>query len=398
MGRWRVLGVAGLLLGLLAQASTVHADSHPDAIEKIVRDSMRENHLRAVIVRVTRGDKVVTTRAFGQSLTGVKATKRMRFRNGAVAFAYVSTLLMKYVDQGKVDLNATIDEWLPGLPNADRVTLKMLANQTSGYPDYERDTDWVLAFEQNPFREWTYKQRLRVAFSKPVLFDPGTNWSYSHTNFMLLGRILAKVGGDSLASLLRREVLKPMGLKSTVANQSSEIPAPVLHAFSSERRGYFGLPATTRFYEETTHWNTAWGTPVGATQTTDIVDLARTARAVGSGTLLSKKSYLAMTKSRLIGFGQRQDNCAPSCFTQVVGYNYGLGIVRSGDWILQNPLLSGYAATMAYLPKKDVAIAVSVTFGEKAFDADGNYPNASDGIFREVGALMAPKAPPPVRR
>jgi hypothetical protein len=66
--------------------------------------------------------------------------------------------------------------------------------------------------------------------------------------------------------------------------------------------------------------------------------------------------------------------------------------------MLQNPLLSGYAATMAYLPKKDVAIAVSVTFDEKAFDADGNYPNASDGIFREIGALMAPKDPPPVKR
>ncbi len=394
----RVVAVGAVSIGLLLPASAAHAETKAESIDRIVREAKRENHLRAVIVRVTKGDKVVTSRAYGTSLDGVRATTRMRFRNGAVAFAYVSTLLLKYVDQGKVSLDDTIDEWLPGLPNADRVTLKMLANQTSGYPDYERDTDWVLAFEQNPFREWTYKERVKIAFSKPVLFEPGTNWSYSHTNFMLLGRILAKVGGAPLATLLKREVLKPMGLKSTVANQSSEIPAPVLHAFSSERRGYLGLPPSTRFYEETTHWNTAWGTPVGATQTTDIVDLARSARAVGTGKLLSKKSYRAMTKSRLIGFGQRQDNCAPSCFTQVVGYNYGLGIVRSGAWMLQNPLLSGYAATMAYLPKKDVAIAVSVTFGEKAFDAEGSYPNASDGIFREIGALMAPKDAPPVKR
>ena len=394
----RVVAVGAVSIGLLLPATAAHAETKAESIDRIVREAKRENHLRAVIVRVTKGDKVVTSRAYGTSLDGVRATTRMRFRNGAVAFAYVSTLLLKYVDQGKVSLDDTIDEWLPGLPNADRVTLKMLANQTSGYPDYERDTDWVRAFEQNPFREWTYKERVKIAFSKPVLFEPGTNWSYSHTNFMLLGRILAKVGGAPLATLLKREVLKPMGLKSTVANQSSEIPAPVLHAFSSERRGYLGLPATTRFYEETTHWNTAWGTPVGATQTTDIVDLARSARAIGTGKLLSKKSYRAMTKSRLIGFGQRQDNCAPSCFTQVVGYNYGLGIVRSGAWMLQNPLLSGYAATMAYLPKKDVAIAVSVTFGEKAFDAEGSYPNASDGIFREIGALMAPKDAPPVKR
>lgn len=390
--------MGGLVVAtLLAPAMPAHADDR-SRIDKIVRDSMRENHLRAVIVRVTKGDKVVTTRAYGSSLTGVPATKRMRFRNGAVAFAYVSTLLLKFVDAGKVSLNDTVDEWLPDLPTSDKVTLKMLANQTSGYPDYERDADWAMAFEADPFYEWTYKERLRVAFSKPVLFEPGTNWSYSHTNFMLLGRILAKVGGQPLVTLIRREVLKPMGLKATVANQTSEIPSPVLHAYSSERRGYLELPAMAKFYEESTYWNMAWGTPVGATQTTDIFDLARSARAIGKGTLLSKKSYRAMTKSRLIGFGQRQDNCTPSCFTQSVGYNYGLGIVRSGAWMLQNPLLGGYGATMAYLPEKDVSIAVAVTFEEAAFDSDGGYPNASDGIFRQIGAVMAPKDPPPVKR
>lgn len=394
----RVLGVGMLAAGLLFPTAAAGAESKPEAIDRIVREAKRDEHLRAVIVRVTRGDKVVTTRAYGTSLDGIRATKRMRFRNGAVAFAYVSTLLLKYVDQGKVSLDDTIDEWLPDLPNADRVTLKMLATQTTGYPDYERDPAFELAFEKDPFHEWTYKERLKIAFSKPVLFEPGTNWSYSHTNFMLLGRILAKVGRAPLATLLKREVLTPLGLKATVANQTSEIPAPVLHAFSSERRGYLDLPATTQFYEESTHWSMAWGTPVGATQTTDIFDLARSARLIGTGKLLSKKSYRAMTKSRLIGFGQREDNCTPSCFTQSVGYNYGLGIVRSGEWMLQNPLLGGYAATMAYLPKKDVAIAVAVTFDQKAFDADGNYPNASDGIFREIGALMAPKDAPPVRR
>jgi CubicO group peptidase (beta-lactamase class C family) len=367
-------------------------------ITTIVREAMQEQHLNAVIVRVTKGDKVVTTKAFGNSLAGVPATKNMRFRNGAVAFAYVSTLLLQYVDEGKVELSDTIDRWLPDLPNADKVTLKMLANQTSGYPDYERDPDWELAFVQDPFHEWTYKERLKVAFAKPVLFDPGTNWSYSHTNFMLLGKILSEVGDKPLAKLLERKVLGPMGLQATVADQTAQIPGPVLHAFSSERRGALGLPADVDFYEESTFWNMAWGTPVGATQTTNIYDLTRTARAVGAGTLLSKKSYRAMTQPRLLGFGQRQENCAPSCFQQSIGYNYGLGVVRTGDWLLQNPLLGGYAATMANLPGKDISIAVATTFKQEAFNADGSYPNASDGIFRQIGAVMAPKQPPPVKK
>lgn len=385
-------------LALVAPAPAVMAAPVDQQIDKVVREQMEQDHLRAVIVRVTKGDRVVATRAYGTSMDGVPATSRMRFRNGAVAFAYVSTLLLKYVDQGKVRLDDPVGRWLPGLPNADRVTLKMLANQTSGYPDYERDPAWEAAFEADPFHIWTFAQRRRVAFAKPVLFEPGTNWSYSHTNFMLLGRILAEVGGQPLRVLLRKEVLRPLGLRATVADQTSQIPEPALHAFSSERRGYLGLAADVPFYEESTFWNMAWGTPVGATQTTDIRDLARSARGIGTGRLLTRKSYRAMTQPRLLGFGQRQDNCAPSCFTQVIGYNYGLGIVRSGDWLLQNPLLGGYGATMAYLPGKDVAIAVATTFTEEAFSADGSYPNASDAIFRRIGAEMAPKQAPPIKR
>jgi CubicO group peptidase (beta-lactamase class C family) len=400
-GQWTARVVIGgsVLSGLLGTTLPATADPPgPREITKIVREEMDSNHLNAVIVRVTKGDKVITTRAFGNSMSGVPATKNMRFRNGAVAFAYVSTLLLRFVDEGKVGLNDTVDRWMPNLPNSDKVTLKMLANQTSGYPDYERDPAFDKGFYGDPFDEWTYKERRKVAFSRPPLFEPGTNWSYSHTNFMLLGKILAEVGDKPLAKLLKQKVLRPMGLKATVANQTAKIPSPVLHAFTSERRGFLGLAPDVSFSEESTFWNMAWGTPVGATQTTNIYDMTRSARAVGTGKLLSKKSYRAMTQPRLLGFGQRQDNCAPSCFQQSIEYNYGLGIVRTGDWLLQNPLLGGYGATMAYLPEKDIAIAVATTFKQEAFDSDGGYPNASDGIFREIGALMAPKQAPPVKK
>lgn len=356
---------------------------------------MEADSLRAVIVKVTRGNKVVTKQAFGESLDGVPARTNMRFRNGAVAFAYIGTLLLQFVDEGKVSLDDTIDRWLPTLPEADQVTLKMLANQTSGYPDFETDPGWTAAFNADPFQSWTYERRLEYAFDRPMQFASGTNWSYSHTNFMILGEILSTIGKKPLATLLREKVLKPMGLKSTTASRTGAIPSPVLHAFSSERRGTLGIPPADSFYEESTFWNADWGTPVGANQTTNIDDLARTAVAVGTGKLLSKSSHHAMTDPNLLGFGHPQDNCAPSCFTQVVGYNYGLGVVRTGSWILQNPLLGGYSATEAYLPSEKVAIAVVVTYAPGAFDCKGNYPNSSDTVFRAIGAYLAPNDPPP---
>src|SRR5438093_3499621 len=309
---------------LLTLSATSAAPPQPDqasAIAKIVQDAMRTRHLRAVIANVTQGDKVITSKAFGESMTGVPATTAMHFRNGAVAFAYLGTLLMEFVDEHKVKLDDTIDRWMPTLPEANKVTLKMLANQTSGYPDYETDPKWLAAFIADPFHIWTFDERMKYAFARPIQFDPGTNWSYSHTNFMILGEILSKIGNKPLDVLLREKVLDPMGLKNTTASQTSEIPSPVPHALDCDRRTALQIPANIQFYEESSFWNSQWGTPIGANQTTTIDDMATTAVKVGSGALLSKSSYEAMTGPHLLGFGKKQDNCAPSCGTQTNFYN-----------------------------------------------------------------------------
>jgi CubicO group peptidase (beta-lactamase class C family) len=381
------------------QVTTIPSQSRAaSAIAAIVRQGMKTYHLRAVIVRVTKGDRVVTTQAFGPSMTGVPATAAMHFRNGAVAFAYVATLLMEYVDEHKVSLNDTINRWVPSLPEARKVTLKMLANQTSGYPDFETDPAWAAAFNADPFRIFTYTERLGYAFRRPPAFAPGTNWSYSHTNFMILGHILSMIGKKPLATLLRRKVLKPMGLTGTTSSETSSMPNPVLHSFSSEREVALHVPPKVPFYEEATYWNTVWGTPVGANETTNIYDLIKTAVAVGTGQLLSRSGYHAMTDSNLLGFGHKQGNCAPSCFKQIPAYNFGLGVVKAGSWILQDPLLSGWSSAEAYLPSRKIAIAVAATFEPAAFSAAGVEPNAADPIFRSIGAYMAPNDPPPTRK
>ena len=379
-----------------SSASTTPSGSDEAAqIAEIVEQSMAENHLRGVIVKVTRNGETVTEQAFGTSMEDVPVTTDMNFRNGAVAFAYVSTLLLIYVDEGKVSLDDTIDRWMPTLPEADKVTLRMLTNQTTGYPDFETDPAWLTAFNDDPFHIWNFEERLQYAFSRPLQFAPGANWSYAHTNFMILGEILALIGEQPLDVLLREKVLDPMGLTNTVASITSEIPEPVLHTYSSERRVAIGIPPTGSFYEDATYWNTQWGTPMGANQTTTIDDMITTAEQVGTGALLSDASYEAMTAPDLLGFGTKDAACEPSCFTQTDVYNYGLGIVRSGSWILQNPSLSGVGSTEAYLPGEDIAIAVATTYFPAVFDAQGNYPNWSDYVFRSIGAVVAPGDPPP---
>jgi hypothetical protein len=70
-------------------------------------------------------------------------------------------------------------------------------------------------------------------------------------------------------------------------------------------------------------------------------------------------------------------------------------VVRAGSWILQNPVVSGYSATEAYLRAQKIAIAVVTTFEPGAFNSQGIEPNASDPIFRQIGAYIARDDAPP---
>lgn len=367
-----------------------------DAIMRIVRDTVTQAHLRSAIVRVTVDGKEVLTQAVGESMTGVPATPAMHFRNGAVAISYVSTLLLILVDEKKVALDDKLSTWLPDTPHADRVTLGQLAQMTSGYVDYViGNTAMNDALYANPFRHWTTQELLDFAVHKPLLYEPGTNWNYAHTNYVLLGLALEKATGTDMATLLSDKVLRPLGLTNTANAETAAIPAPVLHAFSSERRAALKIPANIPFYEETTFWDPSWTITRGAIQTTNIYDLEASAAGIGSGRLLSADSYRKMVSTGLRGTTHTQPGCT-TCAEMTDGYTYGLGIVISGKWLVQNPMFAGYAAVQAYLPARKIAIAVAVTFAQAAFDDRGDNRNEAEPLFRKIGAELAPEDAPPV--
>jgi CubicO group peptidase (beta-lactamase class C family) len=397
------LACTGLVLIGCAPVTPASRDSGPaagdkraDAVSRIVDDAMKQAHLLAVIVRVTEDGREILTKAVGESMTGVPATTDMHFRNGAVAISYVSTLLLRLVDEGKVRLDDKISRWLPDVPHADRVTLGQLAQMTSGYVDYViGNTAMNDALYADPFRQWTTKELLGFAVNQPLLYEPGTNWNYAHTNYVLLGLALEKATGDSMPKLLSEKVLRPLGLTNTANSGTAEIPSPVLHAFTSERRAALQIPRGTPLYEESTYWNPSWTITHGAIQTSNIYDLEATAVGIGSGKLLSPASYQKLVSTDLRGKTRAQPGCT-TCAPMTDGYTYGLGIVISGHWLLQNPMFAGYSAVEAYLPDKKIAIAVAATFAPGAFDDQGNYANAAEVLFRRIGAELAPDQPPPV--
>ncbi|MCG2624384.1 beta-lactamase family protein [Arthrobacter sp. I2-34] len=363
-------------------------------MDKLLRSLLSRHNLAALIVRATKDGQVLYEGAAGETMTGVAATPQMHFRNGAVAFTYMSTILLKLVDDQKLHLHDKLSQYYPDLPHADAVTLKMLANMTAGYADYVYQPEILDGISRNPFQQWTTDELIRIGTSKPMMFEPGTNWGYSHTDYAILARVLEKASGVSMDQLMRTYIIDPLKLTQTQSLATPVVPEPVLHSFTSERRQALDIPAGTPFYEEATFWNPSWTTAGGAVQVSDIADVATSIAAVGEGTLLSSASHSAQVSPELAGFGKEVPGCA-ACRANTEAASYGLGVILRGPWITQDKLFAGAGAAAGYLPPEKLSIAVATTYASSAFDAEGNYVEADGAILAEVAKKLAPEQPIP---
>ncbi|MFI8964937.1 serine hydrolase domain-containing protein [Streptomyces sp. NPDC053493] len=354
-------------------------DDRARAVVDIVRKAKTDLRLNAVLFRVTVDGREVVTDALGESMTGVPAEPDMHFRAGSVAFAHIGTTLLRLVEQGRVGLDDTVERWLPNVPRAREITLRMLANNTSGLHDYVTDPKFDAELEAHPFRAWTPDELLAYPFSHDFWYTPGTNWSYSHANYLLLERALERITGQRIDKLVEEQVTGPLGLRNTRNAFTPEIPRPVLHAFTSERGPY----------EESTYWNPSWTTGPGAVITSDVCDMTRSARGIGSGELISPDSYRTLVNPGTVGLGVPTARCpADVCLRQTEARHFGLGVIVANTWLLQNPSFSGYAAIQAYLPSRRLAIAVSTT--KKADTPDGN---TAEVVAERIAAALAPDHP-----
>lgn len=358
-------------------------DSGPGRdVMRIAEQAKAEMDLKSVILRVTIDGREVVTAALGESMTGVPADPAMHFRNGNIAISYMGTALLRLVDQGKVGLDDPVVRWLPDLPpQLHSLTLRMLGASTTGLTDYVPDPAFQAAVGADPFRHWTPEELVGIATAKDLLYEPGTNWNYSHANFVLLGAALEKITGTRLDVLLEQLIMGPLGLRETANSFTADIPTPVLHAFSDDRGTY----------EESTFWNPSWTTAPGAVQTTDICDLERSAGALGSGELLSPAAYREMLNPGNVGLGHATPTCpAEVCLANTETTHYGMGIIVLNGWVSQHPLFFGYSASQNYLPCDRVAIAVSTTQGHNAPDG-----HSAHTIAQRIAAALVPGQPIP---
>ncbi|MFF4350276.1 serine hydrolase domain-containing protein [Streptomyces sp. NPDC001530] len=343
--------------------SCIPADSEA-FIKKQVADSLKKYKLTAAMAGVWIDGEKVTSVASGETMTGIPATTDMHLRIGAVAIPYLTTELLKLVDEGAVRLDDKISRWLPDLPHAKDITLKMVASSTSGYADYVQNPEFIAALYKNPFRHWTPEALLGFSFSKPLQKPPGSGFAYSHANWVILGDIISKVRKRPLAEVMREGILKPLGLTGTDNPSTAEIPAPVLHSFDNERD----------VFEDATYWDPSWTLAPGAVMTGTLEDMGKSVAAWGEGKLLTPESH----KVQITPVAKVTPRTS-----------YALGLAVQNTWLLQNPSFAGYQGSVAYLPSRKIAIATAATQGMGSDTAK----NFSTALLVSIANHLAPEKP-----
>jgi D-alanyl-D-alanine carboxypeptidase len=352
-------------------------DPQVDEILALVSESMEEQDLKAVTLSIHRGGEEVVTAGLGETVEGVPATPDMHFWNGAIVFTYLGTIMLQLAEEGLLDIDEPVTRFLPDIPEADSITPRMLMSSMSGYADYVADDRFIADLYADPFRAFTQDELEAYVFDMPLLFEPGSNVSYSHLNFRLAGEVIEEATGQPLADVLSDRIIEPLGLTETSIVSSAIVPAPRLFTFTDERGGY----------EDSSLWSAAWGVPGGATMATTICDVVAAGSVIGSGELLSEDSYETLVNPGTVAVGRRDDDC-PTCIPMSEELHLGMGVTAAGDWLIQTPQFTGIAGLQAYLPSEDLSIAIANTYGENS-DID---VNSSVQIFRALVPLLAPES------
>ena len=199
-----------------------------------------------------------------------------RYRIASVTKAFVSVVILQLEAEGRLDVDDPVEKYLPTVvPNGGAITLRELMNHTSGLFNYTDDD----AFTNDPFasfsRTWTPQQLLAVAFAHPANFASGTNWSYSNTNYVVLGLVVEAVTGKPLGQVLQERIFTPLRLTSTSFPLAISLGPDFVH-------GYIKLPGSP-LIDISPALNPTWGWAAGA-----IVSNARDVTAFYRGLFTGK--------------------------------------------------------------------------------------------------------------
>jgi CubicO group peptidase (beta-lactamase class C family) len=313
--------------------------------------------------------------------TGVEATTESVFQIGSITKLWTSSLVLQLVDEGKVDLDATIRTYLPEFRIGDEdaasvITVRQLLTHTSGF---EGDI-----FTETGVGDDCVEKYLEVLHDVPQLFPPGAMWSYNNAGFCVLGRLVEVLREKPYDAALRDHLIKPLGITHAATSPYDAVlfRAAVGHIEQSPGAGFHPTPV--------------WA-------------LARSNISAGSMFAMSARSLLAFARMHLED-GRAADGTqvlAPGTpalmqaaqvelpYLGHLGTSWGLGFERfdqpTGALVGHDGNTIGQSAFLRLVPEAGIAVTVLTNGGR----AGMLFRHVVGHVLRELTGRDLPAEPVP---
>lgn len=334
---WAALPGVGLASsGELSQAPQLQA---------LVMSALQEFGVPGVAIGVwTPGGSWTMTAGLADVASGRPVRRPDHFGIRSVTKSFTVTLMLQCVasSHGAISLDDPIGKYLPNIPNGQTITLRELANMTSGLYNYTRSPAFGEALQADPTRSWTTDGLLALAFDdpshSPIDFQPGTQYEYSNTNTLVLGKLVEVLTGQPFAEVLAERILLPLELGSTSFVTGTKLPRPAVNGYQGTNDD--GVP------DNVVISSSGLGFAGAIASTLD--DLADWGAALAEGSLLPS----SLQQQRFVARSTAGDPGSP------VYDAYGLGMGEVAGWWGHTGEGAGFEAAVFHRIDRDETFAV----------------------------------------
>jgi D-alanyl-D-alanine carboxypeptidase len=326
-----------------AQAATVDdARGRPPAaqataVSQYARELLAKNYPAdgpGAVVLVARGDEILFRKAIGRDEVGRDDPLRPEdtFRLGSVTKQFAAAGLLKLVEAGKVKLDDPLTKFVPGYPNGDEITVRMLLDHTSGVKSYTS----MPGVMDGPIRQDKSTAQMIAFFAdQPPDFAPGEGWAYNNSGYVLVGAVIEAASGMPWHEYLEQTFFEPLGMRHTGYGHDPAVARAQVHGWRYEA----GAPAPAK--------------PLSMTQphaagalVSNVDDLLRWNRALHEGKLLAPEHYALMTTP------------AGKAAQAHYGFGIGVGQVRGHALLSHGGGIHGFSTSLGYVPGEDITVVV----------------------------------------
>ena len=326
-----------------------------------------------MIVEVARNGQLLFSGTYGTANLEQRksVTRDTVFKLASITKEFTAATILTLVEEGKLDLERTVDSVVPELPAAAKVRLYDLMIHTSGIPDYAEDPDGAktksVAKTPEEMLAWI------VSLTPRLAFEPGSKWAYSNSNYALLGLIAERVTKQPLATLFRERLFGPAGMTATAFDD----PADVV---PNRAEGY------RRAKEEPSGFkNAAWISPTIPGPAGGLRGTARElilwSDALFGGRILKPASLQRMISPGRLADGRSTKFGMPEDWQKGLNSDYGMGVfikpTKAGTRIGHSGGIDGFSTWLAHYPASGVTIVQMIN----SQSADLNIDTVEEAVF-----------------